>query len=123
MNENADLERGALEALHHYRKALAKVEALEKAEATAHQALLEWRDHVEKSAFEAFSSDARSNLFEAGQNAISRLHNIRIAMSEATAQLKSAFATLVAFEDAVGCLSTLKAIDSNLKDAGDNPEK
>jgi hypothetical protein len=44
-------------------------------------------------------------------------------MSEATAQLKSAFTTLVAFEEALGYLPIPEATDSNVKDAGDRPEE
>jgi len=117
MSENADLEKRALEALLAYRKALAKVEALEKEEASAHQALDEWRSRVEKSTSDAASSIAKSNLVEAGQNAISRLHDIRVAMSEATAELKSAFTTLVAFDDALGYLPIPEGTDANMEDA------
>lgn len=123
MSENADMEKRALEALLGYRDALARVEALEKEEATARQALVDWRDRVEKLTSDIASSDARSNLAEAGQNAISRLHNIRFAMSEATAELKSAFTTLVAFDDALGYLPIPEKTDANVKDAGGNPEE
>lgn len=123
MNENVDLEKRALEALSHYRKALAKVEALEKEEATAQQALDEWRGRIEKLTSDVVSSDARSTLIEAGQNAISRLHNIRFAMSEATAELKSALTTLVAFDDALGYLPIPEETDANVKDAGGNLEE
>jgi DNA repair ATPase RecN len=123
MSENANLEKRALEALLRYREALARVEALEKEEAKAHQALVEWRGRVEKSTSDLATSIARSNLVEAGQDVISRLHNIRFAMSEATAGLKSAFTTLVAFDDALGYLPIPEATDSNVKDAGDRPEE
>ena len=86
MSENAHLEKRALEALLRYREALARVEALEKEEATAHQALVEWRGRVEKSTSDPAASIARSNLLGAGHDAISRLHNIRLTMSEATAE-------------------------------------
>ncbi len=68
------------------------------------------------------SSDARSNLAEAGQYAISRLHSIRFAMSEATAELKSAFTTLVAFDDALGYLPIPEKTDANVKDAAAIPK-
>jgi DNA repair ATPase RecN len=123
MSENADLEKKALEALLHYREALAKVEALEREEARAHQALVEWRGRVEKSTSDAATSIARSNLVESGQNAISRLHDIRVAMSEATADLKSAFTTLVAYDDALDYLPIPEATGSNVKDAGGSPEE
>jgi seryl-tRNA synthetase len=123
MNENADLEKRALEALNLYRKALAKVEALEKEEATAQQALDEWRARIDTLTSDADNSDARPNLIAAGQNVISRLHNVRFAKSEATAELKSAFTTLVAFDDALGCIPVSEATDWNVKDAGDSPEE
>ncbi|TLG72594.1 hypothetical protein [Methylocystis sp. B8] len=123
MSENADFEKRALEALLRYREALARVEALEKEEATAHQALVEWHGRLEKSTSNPATPIARSNLIEAGQDAISRLHNIRFAMSEATAELKSAFTTLVAFDDALGYLPIPKATDSNVKNAGGSPEE
>ncbi|MGJ0532757.1 hypothetical protein [Methylocystis sp.] len=123
MGKDADLERRALEALLRYREALAKVEALENEEAMAHRALVEWRGRVEKSTCNATSSIARSNLVEAGQDALSRLHNIRFAMSEATAELKSAFTTLVAFDDTLGYLPIPEATDLSVKDAGDSPEE
>jgi len=123
MSQDADLEKRALEALLHYREALAKVEALEKEEATAHLALVEWRGRVEKSTSDPAASIARSNLLGAECDAISRLHNIRNAMSEATAKLKSAFTTLVVFEDALGYLPIPEATDSNEKDAGDSLEE
>lgn len=123
MSENADLEKRALEALLRYREALARVEALEKEEAMAHQSLVEWRGRVEKSTSDPGASIARSNLLGAGQDAISRLHNIRLAMSEATAELKSAFTILVAFDNALGYLPILEETDSNARNAGDSPEE
>ena len=39
MSDNADLESKTIEALRHYREALATVENLEREEASAHQAL------------------------------------------------------------------------------------
>ncbi len=123
MSKNADLENRALEALLRYREALARVEALEKEEATAHQALVEWHGRLEKSTSEIATPIERLNLIEAGQDAISRRHNIRFAMSEATAELKSAFTIVVAFDDALGYLPIPEATDSNVKDAGDSPEE
>jgi len=104
MSENADLEKRAVEALLRYREALARVEALEQEEAAAHQTLVKWRGRVENSIFDGGAAAARSDLIEAGQDAISRLHDIRFAMSEATAELKSAFTALVALDDALGYL-------------------
>lgn len=121
MGENTDLEQGAVEALLRYREALAKVEALEQEEAAAHRALVEWRGRVENSIFDGASSAARSNLVEAGQDAISRLHDIRFAMSEATAELKSAFTTLIGFDDALGYLPI--PTEPNVKDAGESLEE
>ncbi|KAF2991394.1 hypothetical protein OGR47_21630 (plasmid) [Methylocystis sp. MJC1] len=122
MSENADLDKRAAEALLRYRGALARVEALEQDEAVAHRALVEWRSLVENSNLDGGGSAARSNLAEAGQNAISRLHDIRVAMSEATAELKSALTTLVAFDDALGYLPFPEATKSNVEGAGDSAE-
>ncbi len=106
-----------------YREALARVEALEKEEARAHQTLVEWRGRVEKSTSDPAASMAKSNFLGAGHDAISRLHNIRLAMSEATAELKSAFATLAAFDDALGYLPIPEATYLEIKEAGDSPEE
>jgi hypothetical protein len=122
MSKNADLDKRAFEALLHYREALARVEALEQEEGAAHQALVEWRGRVENSIGDGDGSAARSNLVEAGKGAISRLHEIRFAMSEATAELKSAFTTLVSFDDALGYLPIPQATGSDAEDAGDSPE-
>lgn len=123
MSENADLEKRVIEALLRYREALARVEALEKEEATAHQALVEWRSRIEKSTSDPAASIATSVLLGTGHEAISRLHNIRLAMSEATAELKSAFTTLVAFDDTLGYLPIPATTDLNVKDASDSPEE
>ena len=122
MSENVDLEKRAVETLLRYRAALARVEALEQEEAVAHQALVEWRSLVENSNLDGGGSAARSNLAEAGKNAISRLHDIRVAMSEATAELKSALTTLVAFDDALGYLPFPEATKSNVEGAGGSAE-
>ncbi len=122
MSENADLDKRAAEALLRYRGALARVEALEQEEAVAHRALVEWRSLVENSNLDGGGSAARSNLAEAGQNAISRLHDIRVAMSETTAELKSALTTLVAFDDALGYLPFPEATKSNVEGAGGSAE-
>ena len=122
MSENADLDKRAAEALLRYRGALARVEALEQEEAVAHRALVEWRSLVENSNLDGGGSAARSNLAEAGQNAISRLHDIQVAMSEATAELKSALTTLVAFDDALGYLPFPEATKSNVEGAGGSAE-
>jgi multidrug efflux pump subunit AcrA (membrane-fusion protein) len=122
MSENADLDKRAAEALLRYRAALARVEALEQDEAVAHRALVEWRSLVENSNLDGGGSAARSNLAEAGQDAISRLHDIRVAMSEATAELKSALTTLVAFDDALGYLPFPEATKSNVEGGGGGAE-
>ncbi|QGN00038.1 hypothetical protein [Methylocystis parvus] len=116
MGENTGLEKRAVEALLRYREALAKVEALEREEAAAHRALVEWQDSVKNSIFDGATSAVSSNLAEAGRDAISRLHDIRLAMSAATAELKLAFTTLIGFDDALDHL--LIPTDPNVKDAG-----
>jgi len=99
---NADLEKNAVEALRRYREALARVEELEQEEEAAHRAVIEWRGRVEVSILTARASPTRSHLVQAGQEAISRLHEVRFAMSEATATLNSAFKALAALDDVLG---------------------
>jgi hypothetical protein len=96
MEEYAD--RKAEEALLRYRSALARVEALELAEKTARQALLEWRERVELSITHEQTA-TRSDLAAAGERAVSELQAIRSTLDTAIAELNSAFSALAALDD------------------------
>lgn len=102
MDENADLERRAIEALRRYREAPAKVEELEQGEASARQALVEWQGRVEIAIFDGRASPGGSHLIQIGQTAIARLQEVRFAMSEATAALDLAYKALTALDDELG---------------------
>jgi hypothetical protein len=93
---DADLKEKAIQAVHHYRDALAKVEELEKEEVHAQQTLTELFRHVEVAIVDSHASLARHDLFEAGQAAISRLNGVRRALSAATAALDETYRTLAA---------------------------
>ncbi|MGZ5165424.1 MAG: hypothetical protein ACXWCQ_33410 [Burkholderiales bacterium] len=101
MSGEADLKTRAVEALHHYRAALAEVEELEKEEADAHQALSELLGHFDIAIVDSPPS-APHDLFVAGQAAISRLNRVRHALSAATAALDEAYRTLAALDQALG---------------------
>jgi paraquat-inducible protein B len=99
---DADLREKVIQAVYHYRDALAKVEELEKEEAHAQQTLTELLRHVEVAIVDRHASLARHDLYEAGQAAISRLSGVRRALSAATAALDETYRTLVALDQALG---------------------
>jgi hypothetical protein len=102
VSSDANLKEKVIQAVHHYRGALAKVEELEKEEAHAQQTLTELLRHVEVAIVDSHASLARHDLFEAGQAAISRLSRVRRALSAATAALDETYRTLAALDRALG---------------------
>lgn len=102
MSSDANLKEKVIQAAHHYRDALAKVEDLEKEEAHAQQTLTELLRHVEVAIVDSHACLARHDLFEAGQAAISRLSRVRRALSAATAALDETYRTLAALDRALG---------------------
>ncbi len=102
MSSDANLKEKVIQAVHHYRDALAKVEELEKEEAHAQQTLTELLRHVEVAIVDSHACLARHDLFEAGQAAISRLSRVRRALSAATAALDETYRTLAALDRALG---------------------
>lgn len=123
MGENADLEKRAIEALRRYREALARVEELEQEEAAAHRALADWHARVEIAILDGHASPARSHLVQTGQAAISRLREVRFAMSEATAALDLAYRALAALDDALGYILVPGTAKPDATDAGNSPEE
>jgi paraquat-inducible protein B len=99
---DANLKKKVIQAVHHYRDALAKVGELEKEEARAQQTLTELFRNVEVAIVDSHASLARHDLFEAGQAAISRLNGVRRALSAATAALDETYRTLAALDQALG---------------------
>ncbi len=117
MGDNVDLEKRAIEALRRYREALARTEELEQEEAVARRALADWQGHVEIAIFDGPASPQRSHLIHTGQAAIARLHEVRFAMSVATAALDSAYRALAAFDDELGYIPIPAAAKPDATDA------
>jgi DNA repair ATPase RecN len=123
MGENADLEKRATEALRRYREALAKAEEMEQEEAAARRALAEWQGRVEIAILDGHASPGRSHLIQTGQATIARLHEVRCAMSEATAALDSAYRTLAALDDELGYIPTPGAANPDATGTANSPEE
>ncbi len=123
MGDNADLEKRAVEALRCYREALARVEGLEQEEAAARRALADWQGRVEIALFNGRASPGRSHLIQTGQTTIARLHEVRFAMSEATAALDSAYRALAAFDDELGYIPIPGTAKPDPTDAAHSPEE
>jgi DNA-binding MarR family transcriptional regulator len=72
MSDDANLESRTAQALRHYRAALAKVENLEREEASAHQALIEMLPDFGRAILEDSAPSLKDRLFETGSAAVSR---------------------------------------------------
>jgi hypothetical protein len=118
---DADLKKKVIQAVHHYRDALAKVEELEKEEAHARQILTELLRHVEVAIVDSHASLARHDLFEAGQAAISRLNGVRRALSAATGALDETYRTLAALDQALGYIPISQTPGGDQRDHRSNP--
>ncbi|WP_246719602.1 hypothetical protein [Methylocystis sp. H62] len=123
MGDNADLEQRAVKALHCYREALTRVEGLEQEEAAARRALAEWQGRVEIATFNGNASPARSHLIQTGQATIARLHEVRLAMSEATAALDLAYKEFAALDDELGYLPIPATAKPDTTNAANSPEE
>ncbi len=102
MSEKADLERKAIEALRAYREALANAEELEQQEAAARQEVLKRIDRFEVADATDHALPMKPEVVAAGQAAVSRLSEVRTALSRATATLDSAYRTLAALDEELG---------------------
>ena len=120
MSSDANLKEKVIQAAHHYRDALAKVEELEKEEAHAQQTLTELLRHVEVAIVDSHASLARHDLFEAGQAAISRLSRVRRALSAATAALDETYRTLAALDRALGHIPSSQTPGGDQRDHTNN---
>lgn len=87
MGEGTDLEKRAIEALQLYREALASAEELEQEEAAARREAFKRLGRFEIAILDDHTSAARPDLVQAGQAAITRLNEVRLALSKATATL------------------------------------
>ncbi|MBM3552257.1 MAG: hypothetical protein FJX45_10905 [Alphaproteobacteria bacterium] len=110
MEESVDREAKAAAALRAYRDALARAEALEKQEAVARKALADWLRRLEQPKSKGGVLDRREAT-EQGQAAISNLHEARLALSNATAELDAAYHTLVTLDGGLDFLRGEIALD------------
>ncbi|AND87519.1 bll1948 [Bradyrhizobium diazoefficiens USDA 110] len=97
MSDNSNLENRTIEAIRHYRGALAVVDGLERKERSAHRALTRTLLELGRA---LCSEDPRSlkDSIEIGLVAVSRRDESWANLSEATAPLDSARSTLAALE-------------------------
>jgi hypothetical protein len=110
MEEGADRKAKAAGALRVYRDALARAEALEKREAVARRTLADWLRRLEQPKSKGGVLDRREAT-EQGQAAISKLHEARLALSNATAELDAAYHALVALDGGLDFLRGEMALD------------
>jgi predicted nuclease of restriction endonuclease-like RecB superfamily len=96
MCADANLESKTAQALRHYREALAKVDDLEREEASAHQALIKMLLDFERAIFEDRAPSVRQKLFETGAAVVTRSDEAWYALNEATATLEVARQALTA---------------------------
>ena len=123
MNERADLEKKAVEALERYREAYARAEALEQEEAAARQEVFTRLNRYEIANATDGASRVKPEIIAAGQAAISRLSEIRTALSEATATLDSAFRVLAALDEKLGYIPGVSVPKPDGPSVGATPEE
>jgi len=110
MEESVDREAKAAAALRAYRDALARAEVLEGQEGIARRALADWLRRLEQPKSKGGALDRRAAT-EQGQAAISKLHEARLALSNATAELDAAYHALVALDGGLDFLRGKVALD------------
>ncbi len=118
MGEKADLEKKAIEALERYRDAYARAEALEQEEAAARQEVYKRLNRLEIAKSKGVAARVKPEVSAADQEAVSRLGEIRTALSEATATLDSAFRALVALDEQLGYIPGVNAAKPDGSDVG-----
>lgn len=118
MSEKANLEKKAVEALERYREAYARAEALEQEEAAARQEVLKRLNRTELAKTKDGASRVSPDVIAAGQAAISRLSEIRTALSEATATLDVAYRALVALDEKLGYIPGVGTAKPNAEETG-----
>jgi hypothetical protein len=123
MGENIDLEKRTIEALQRYRESLAKAEELEQEEAAARRELFKRLGRFEITSLEDHASAVRPDVVQAGQAAISRLNDVRLALSKATATLDSAYRNLAALDEALGYIPMPGTTGPDAMDAGNSPDE
>lgn len=102
MNVNTDLENRVVEAIRHYREALAAVEQLEQEDACALQALRSTLLDLGSAMQDEAAPSLKNSLLEIGSAAVSRSDKAWAALSEATARLDAIRLALAALERQLG---------------------
>lgn len=113
MSYNSNLENRTIEAIRHYREALAVVDGLERRERSAHRALTSTLLELGRA---IRSEDPRSlkDSIETGLADVSRRDEAWANLSEATAGLDAARSTLAALERKLGYIPDVsKARDTD----------
>ncbi|WP_175619891.1 hypothetical protein [Bradyrhizobium sp. 2S1] len=121
MSNQADLEKKTIEALGHYRKALAAVESQEQAEASAQRALTGLLPDLECAILEDCAPSVKDNLFRTGLVAISRSNEAWDALSKATTTLEVARQALVALERQLGYIPGVSNVAANSRSIRHSP--
>ena len=117
----ADLEKKTIEALRHYRKALARVESQEQAEASAQRALTVMLPDLERAILEDCAPSVKDNLFQTGLAAVSRSNEACDALSKATMTLEVVRRALVALEQQLGYIPGVSKVAAYSTDIRHSP--
>ena len=120
LSDQADLEK-AIEALRHYRKALARVESQEQAEASSQRALAGMLSDLERAIIEDCSPSVKDNLFQTGLAAVSRSNEAWDALRKATTTLEVARQALVALEQQLGYIPGVSNVAANARSIRHSP--
>ncbi|SDG43735.1 hypothetical protein SAMN05216338_1001299 [Bradyrhizobium sp. Rc2d] len=102
MSDNCGLEHRTIEAIRHYREALAEVESLEREQASAHRALTRTLLELGRAIREEDALSLKDSLLEIGSAVVSRSDEASVALSEAAARLDAARLTVAALERKLG---------------------
>ena len=102
MSDNTGLESRTVEAIRHYREALALVEKLEREDVCAHRALTRTLLDLERALRDEAAPHLKNSLFEIGSAAVSRSDKTWADLVEATSRLESARLTLALLERQLG---------------------
>ncbi|MBR1231692.1 hypothetical protein [Bradyrhizobium sp. AUGA SZCCT0182] len=121
MSDRADLEKKTIKALRHYRKALARVESQEQAEASAQRALTGMLPDLEHAILEDCAPPVKDNLFQTGLAAILRSNEAWDAMSKATTTLEVARQALIALEQQLGYIPGVSNVAANSRSIRHSP--
>ena len=102
MSDHTGLESRTVEAIRHYREALALVENLEREDACAHRALTRTLLDLARALRDEAAPHLKNSLFEIRSAAVSRSDKTWADLVEGTSRLESARLTLALLERQLG---------------------